>query len=415
MTAPRTMTSVASVMSMTRWLALAAGAALAACNPGAFSDLQDETWVDSADRPDGLSSSGYGAALVSGGSSGAGVSIAVAARTPASVALLTYDEGGGLEQDAAVLHEVTLDGANNLPERPAMASDPDGFTRSPGNIAIGATTGARSYAVILSGSTFDFSTPINLAAGDAPLALGFGDTSAGDGDETDLVALLEGQLVLVRDYRSAREIHSCELTGGVDLLVADVAEEGAGAEILVATPAGVLLIGGAEVVAGTCEGRELVSGSVDPLQRMALGDFDGDGAADLALAAPSERRVLVFMNGGDGTPVEITGPAGSVTFGEALATGDLDRDGADELVVGDGDNSAEVSGGGAAHIYGMTGGGFDDPVTLFDSDPQADQRFGQAVAIARWNDQDDILVVGADGEVFTYFQVPLPGSQDVRR
>jgi hypothetical protein len=395
---------------------LAVLAACAGCNPGVFGDLEGDTWVDSTDRPGDLSSSGYGAALVFGGSGGSGASIAVAARTPAAVALLRYDRSGALGRAAALIHEVAVDGADNLPARPAMASDPAGFGDA--NVALGVSSGGRSWIVLVSGSSFEFATPIDLGPGGPASALAFGNTDAGTAgvERTDLVALVGDELVLIADYLGDREVHRCELAGGLDLAVVDAGSPD-GAQIAVAVAGAVVLLTGTAVEAGVCEGTEINTGSADAAQRLFVADFDGDGAMDLAVSAPGENQVRVWLDlrSEPTEPVVLSGPSGSVSFGVAMAAGDLDGDGADELVVGDGGWSSEISGGGAAHIYRLAGGGFGSPVTLRDADPESNQRFGQALAIARWNDQDDILVVAADDEVFTYFQVPLEGSQDVRR
>jgi hypothetical protein len=271
--------------------------------------------------------------------------------------------------------------------------------------------------VLVSGSSFEFATPIDLGPGGPASALAFGNTDAGaaGAERTDLVALVGDELVLIADYLGDREVHRCELAGGLDLAMVDAGSPD-GAQIAVAVAGSAVLLTGSAVEAGACEGAEIDTGTTDDAQRLLVGDFDGDGATDLAVSAPGENRVRVWLDLAlePTESVVLSGPSGSVSFGVAMAAGDLDGDGADELVVGDSGWSREISGGGAAHIYQLVGGSFGSPVTLRDADPESNQSFGQALTIARWNDQDDILVVAADDEVFTYFQVPLEGSQDVR-
>lgn len=103
---------------------------------------------------------------------------------------------------------------------------------------------------------------------------------------------------------------------------------------------------------------------------MASGDFDGDGDADLAVAARrfgaagSDGRVTVFINdhgtlrrgwyGG-----EFTGEEGSNhQVGWALAACDVDGDGADELAVGVPNDDSVSATAGAVRIYTLapTGG-----------------------------------------------------------
>ncbi len=145
-----------------------------------------------------------------------------------------------------------------------------------------------------------------------------------------------------------------------------------------------------------------------------LGDVDGDGVPDLAASELGQTvggAVSVF-SGSSGsrlwtTPGEIT----SDLFGGALANaGDVDGDGADDLLVG---ASEEVSGGpGYAQVLsGRTGARILDLRTAFDS-----QLFGSFVAAADFNgDGHRELVVGSmggatdPGGIETYL-APPPGA-----
>ncbi|MEV7006947.1 FG-GAP repeat protein [Streptosporangium sp. NPDC051022] len=100
---------------------------------------------------------------------------------------------------------------------------------------------------------------------------------------------------------------------------------------------------------------------------LATGDFDGDGCADLAVGVSEEDRsrpgadgdgvVQLFRGSPDGLRPGETIDAGDLgrgrgpdRFGAALAAGDLDGDGDDELVIG-------VPGldGGGVGVYGLKG------------------------------------------------------------
>ncbi|MDH2429602.1 FG-GAP-like repeat-containing protein [Sphaerisporangium sp. TRM90804] len=104
---------------------------------------------------------------------------------------------------------------------------------------------------------------------------------------------------------------------------------------------------------------------------LAAGDFDGDGCADLAVGASEEATGAPVPGGADGNGVvhllrgtarglEPAGTldmsrlgrrAGTDRFGAALAAGDLDGDGDDELVVG----APGTREGGGVGVFGMNG------------------------------------------------------------
>ncbi|WP_285774525.1 FG-GAP repeat protein [Microtetraspora sp. NBRC 13810] len=103
---------------------------------------------------------------------------------------------------------------------------------------------------------------------------------------------------------------------------------------------------------------------------LATGDFDGDGCGDLAVGASEEfsgeRRpgadgdgvVHVFHGSPDGLrpagTIDVAGlggKGGGGRLGAALAAGDLDGDGDDELVIG----APGLGRGGAAGVYGLKG------------------------------------------------------------
>ena len=78
------------------------------------------------------------------------------------------------------------------------------------------------------------------------------------------------------------------------------------------------------------ERHDYATGS-DPLS-VVIGDFDGDGAADLATGDPEAEAVRVIPGKGNGTFgdfVEYPVPGGPLV----LATSDLDGDGEPDLVV----------------------------------------------------------------------------------
>ncbi len=160
---------------------------------------------------------------------------------------------------------------------------------------------------------------------------------------------------------------------------------------------------------------------------LAVGDFNNDGCDDLAIGAPGEDvgslvntgAVMVLYGSPNGFSAESAsepllyqdgGLAGfteaSDFVGAALAAGDFNCDGHDDLAIGvpgesiDGKNNA----GAVSLIFGGADGLRHDPVTLYQSEGiagnlESGDRVGTALAAGNFNDDDcDDLAVGAPRE-----------------
>jgi hypothetical protein len=146
---------------------------------------------------------------------------------------------------------------------------------------------------------------------------------------------------------------------------------------------------------------------------LAVGDFDDNGWDDVAIGSPGARRtageVLVLQNNGTGlnqwgvldeSLAGHTVQHGDV-FGQALATGDIDDDGRDDLIVG---APGEKYNSGAGLVFAFQvpnflwsalGSGWRSQAGLGAN--ESGDRFGAAIAVLRQTGSD-ALVVGAPSE-----------------
>lgn len=151
---------------------------------------------------------------------------------------------------------------------------------------------------------------------------------------------------------------------------------------------------------------------------LATGDLDGDGLDDLVIGAPGENAglisnagvVFVFL----GSPSGLVGQqylfgadAGDLNeaddaLGTAVAVGDFDADGYDDIAVG---GPGEDAGAGAVYVWSGGPSGIDPAsgvayraADLGCGETEAGDAFGSALASARVVGGGDELVIGADSE-----------------
>ncbi len=158
---------------------------------------------------------------------------------------------------------------------------------------------------------------------------------------------------------------------------------------------------------------------------LATGDFDGNGRAEIAVGAPAD---TVLKNGqGSVTVLDVRRRRATVLtqdspgisglaevwdfFGTALATGDFDADGHDDLAIGvpgEGlsDNQRAMDyGDGVVHVVYGSGSGLRTAASeawsqrSLKGEPRYFDRFGAALAAGDLNgDGDDELAIGVPGE-----------------
>ncbi|WP_428262599.1 integrin alpha [Haliangium sp.] len=410
--------------------------ALSGCDPRVFDDIADEAWVQTSGPPSGLSTQAYGVALIVGGEApGVGARLFAVSRNQDGFVHLVYDADGALEANATVLTDVGVNGVYPLSSQPITVGDP-----ASSRVAMAVQSGSppdQAHLLVLDAATGQRPSPAFALAGGVPVtAIAFGGAEGASGPNTLTVAL-ENLLVRIPDVATpTADPPRCLLPAGIvtSLAIAELDAGSPGPELVVSVtgtdsaPGEILLLPGDVIEAAGAAGPDGPLDCLDPNAQpplasvsapagesdfghsTRLADLDGDGGLDLVASAPGANRVYLLLGAFAGDPaIEIAGPANALGFGETLAVGPLDGDGGVELVVGapgtpqDGEVAA-----GAAYLYRLSAGAVEPPAVLADAQPEANQRFGQSVAMVPFGDGSrSLLVVGAGTEVFAYFRTPF--------
>lgn len=410
----------------------------AGCDWRKFDDLADTAWVKSSGSPGGLNAGEWGVGLAYGNGSGDGVTFVAAGQRPDGVGTIVYDARGEHSGNGILAAETGVTNLDALPLRPPMAGDPD-----QGAVALGMSTGGDSGGQVI---VFDTAGPALLtsyavgATGIDALATGAVNEDVAREGTVDLVVVNQNQLTVIGNYIATvatdRSQNTCQLGAerGYSVAIGELGsfpeseiavgmgsanQDGAAGSVMLLPAATVVTANGVNC-ADTGVPQVLPAPGGEPSfgDQIVIADLDGSGASDLAVSAPGANRVYVWLDLdltaiiADVPPsATIDGPSGSGRFGEALAAGDFDGTAGAELLVGDG--AATVDGNANAGRAWIIEGDFTTLHELGDARPEAEQRFGRAVAVGKFGGTVDVIAVAAHNEVFTYFRTPLNDS-DVR-
>jgi hypothetical protein len=407
---------------------------LAGCGQSAFDERAGRAWSRSAGPPDGISSAAYGVALTTVDREQPGATVVVAGTGPSSLSTLSFDVGGELEMRG-------LEAADDFPDQPVIAGALDPVAGGNGVVAIADGAGSVLFYDARTGDLGpEFRVAVAAEACGAPptlgTALGFALTGPESDVKPDLVAVAGDEIAVLADVDldtvdGAPGCTHCRLPAGDGVaLVTGTVDDDDGEDLAVLTGTGEQIVVYTAGQVGSHTGLDCGSPLVSLLPPgadarfappMAVGDLEDNDAPEIAVASPDHRVVYVFHDVGDqAEPVvlAIPAPADSVAFGTDMVFGDFDGDDIEELAVGDPEAHPEgVEGAGQVTLYRHDGEELKPEATLYDSEPGEGQHFGRSLDVAEFGlggaEYRDLLVVGAEGEVFVYFRV-IASADDPR-
>jgi len=249
-----------------------------------------------------------------------------------------------------------------------------------------ANYGSNNVSVLLAGAPGKFGTATNYPVGTHPHTVAAGDFD-GDGNTDLAVANMGGNVSILINAGGATGHFNSAVnypagTTPYTIAVADFNQDGKADLAVLNENAGVTIL------LGKGDGTFPTALPIIPISSAAgivAGDFDKDGIPDLAVtsSAGATAGVTILKGNGDGT---FTSPFAS-SFGTtpfAIAVGDLNKDGVEDLVVTDYSGFVWV-------LIGIPGGTFNTPVSY----PVGDVPAAVAVADVDGDGNPDLLVANS--------------------
>lgn len=406
-----------TTMLPTMLLALAAST-LGACKWTEFDDLQNQTWVDSTQKPN-VNSTDYGIAVQRGARSGDGGRLVVIGAGEASYSELVYNPKGQASFPATAIGLKELYGIPNISPQPIVLADP---TTDDISLIVGSDNGV----ALLTGAmgTLKLYQLFNQTQPDAATYMVAPDLALPPKPRAALPLVAVGENVL----GALLPALPTNATQPICKLV-DSATAGFKAQV---RALGVVRTGTAgttdDVLVWDAGGKlykypsSVFNGCTTP-EPQPLGSFDTTFKPDAGsqILSIDATHVLLQGHSGDNGYLRVFDAAGNspIPVGEANMVAKM-RTAA--LLVGDtatfvaaGVPTALVGGTTAGQVVlfkvSTTGTGVDSApsATFNDAQPESNQSFGRGVAAMPFNGKQ-VLAVAADNEIFVYFRANPTGG-----
>jgi hypothetical protein len=444
-------------------LALFVAAALPACDWRVYDDLKEELWVDSQGRPTGVDSSEFADQVLGVVPEGDGLSIMTLGRNQESLVELRYDSTGTpqktlLPKDRSLSETVELGNSFNFGQYQPFAREPGTgrvvFTAVTEGVNVaGDEIGDFKFVVMSRGADNNDNEFLKQDAAYAPTSLeaplsGRQPTQSVAFAGSDHFVAARSNLIMLADATGVpaanHELTGCTLPAGEGVFAVAFGDVGTfidplttleypdvvpGGDIVAliapmnATfePTGlgriVVVVGGfsedpGEASCVFADGAELAEVPAAVGSELIITDFgagDGPRVVSTFVGVSGELRVVDMST----SPPTSDEPVSVVNLG-AVEIADLDGEAPDEVILGvPTADTDDITRSGRVDVYDASI--TDLIMTLREAEPEAEKRFGTSVTTAPFvvdGEAQNVLVVSASGEVFTYFRTAL--YDDVR-